>query len=76
MATSRRRFRSGGLPASCTKSGVLFDFGVKSRDDNGLGIKDEIGIITRTVKGIGVRRLAARTAGAMEEMDMVVTSGE
>jgi hypothetical protein len=32
--------------------------------------------ITRTVKGIGVRRLAARTAGAMEEMDMVVTSGK
>ena len=45
-------------------------------DDNGLGIKDEIEFITRTVKGAGVRRLAARTAGAIEEMDMVVTSGK
>jgi hypothetical protein len=40
----------------------------------GLEIKDEIEPITRTVKG--VKRLAARTAGAMEEMDMVVTSGK
>lgn len=30
-------------------------------------------LITRTVKG--VRRLAARTAGAMEVMVMMVTSG-
>ena len=42
-------------------------------DDNGLGIKDEMELITRTVKG--VRRLAARTAGAMEVMVMMVTSG-
>ena len=44
--------------------------------DNDLGIKDEIQVIARTVKGVGVRRLAARTAGAMDEMDMVVTSGK
>lgn len=42
--------------------------------NNGLGIKDETEFVTRTVKG--VRRLAARTAGAMEETDMVVMLGE
>jgi len=38
------------------------------------GINDEIELITRTVKE--VKRLAARTAGAMEETDMAVTSGK
>lgn len=70
MATGWRRFRSGRLAASCAKSRVLFDF------DSQVKGNDNEEFITRTAKGVGVRRLAARTAGAIEEMDMVVYFGE
>jgi hypothetical protein len=38
-----------------------------------LGIKNEVEFMARTVEGL--RRLAARTAGAMEEKVMVVKWG-
>lgn len=72
MAIGRRRLRSGRLPASCAKSGTLFRFfwfggGRDSRFRN----KSKVELRARTGKEL--KRLAARTAGAMEEMVMVVT---
>jgi hypothetical protein len=68
MTPGRRSFRSGRrrgrLPASCAESRALFNFG---------GERARImRFMVLTVKGL--RYLAARTAGAVEEMVMVVMS--
>jgi hypothetical protein len=66
MTTGRRRLRSGRLPASCAKSGTLFRFLAATERENGLRNKKDVKFMART--GNELKRLAARTAGVMEDM--------